>query len=296
MLYPAAGRRKYRTLLCRYACNRVAAYTERQNNILAEATGAGLKWNSGQISLTGDREDNQDRVSVSGDEHSFLAIVADGMGGHADGAQAAEVAIESCLKTFHDVPHPVPDPAGFLQHMVHESNNSVNNLGAHLPIELMPRTTIALALLQDAKVHWAHVGDSRVYLIRDGEVVDRTRDHSHVEILLQEGLITEGEIAHHPLRNFVESCLGGGSELPEMNVTRNQVLKPGDVVLLCTDGLWGGLEDGELARYVHADEIPITRKLRELCDLATAATFPNADNTTAAAVVWQETNATPPAE
>lgn len=249
-----------------------------------------MKWNSGQISLTGDREDNQDRVSVSGDEHSFLAIVADGMGGHADGAQAAEVAIESCLREFNTARHPIAEPADFLQHLIGKANDAVNGIGAHLPLELMPRTTIALALVQDAILNWVHVGDSRVYLIREGRVVGRTRDHSHVEILLQEGLISEDEIAHHPLRNFVESCLGGGSELPKLQVTDEQTLQTGDVVLLCTDGLWGGLGDDELARYIHADDIPIKRKLREMCEHAIAATFPNADNTTAAAVIWENSN------
>ncbi len=247
-----------------------------------------MSWNAGQISLTGDREDNQDRVSVSGNEHAFLAVVADGMGGHAEGARAAEVAIETCLKAFSAAEHPVQDPKGFLQHLVGIANDAVNALGNHLPVELMPRTTIAIALVQEGSAHWAHVGDSRVYLIRDGSVADRTRDHSHVEILLQEGLITEEEVTHHPLKNFVESCLGGGSNLPEMNVSGGQDLQNGDIVLLCSDGLWGGLEDAELARFIHADRIPIRRKLKELCELAVSASFPNADNTTAAAVVWEQ--------
>lgn len=288
MLCPTMAICPGQVMYYRYHCNRVAAYTPRQNTILAEAIGTSLKWNSGQISLTGDREDNQDRVSVSGDEHSFLAIVADGMGGHSDGAQAAEAAIESCLREFNSVKHPVEDPAGFLQHLIGIANDAVNNLGAHLPLELMPRTTIALALVQGGSLNWVHVGDSRAYLIRNGKVLDRTRDHSHVEILLQEGLISEDEIAHHPLRNFVESCLGGGSELPKFRLIDEQKLQTGDVVLLCTDGLWGGLGDADLARYIHADEIPITRKLREMCEQAIAATFPNADNTTAAAIVWEE--------
>lgn len=246
-----------------------------------------MNWNAGQISLTGDREDNQDRVSVSGDEHAFLAVVADGMGGHAEGARAAEVAIETCLKAFSLIEHPVADPKGFLQHLVGNANDAVNELGDQLPVELMPRTTLAVALLQDDQAHWAHVGDSRVYLIRDGLVAERTRDHSHVEILLQEGLITEEEIAHHPLRNFVESCLGGGSNLPAMNISGGESLRYGDIVLLCSDGLWGGVDDAELARFIYADDVPITRKLKELCEHAVAASFPNADNTTAAAVVWK---------
>ena len=89
-------------------------------------------------------------------------------------------------------------------------------LGARLPLELRPRATCALCLVQQSSAYWAHVGDSRVYHLRAGRVRERTRDHSHVELLVREGVISAGQMQNHPMRNFVESCLGGEAILPEM--------------------------------------------------------------------------------
>ena len=101
--------------------------------------------------------------------------------------------------------------------------------------------------MQDGGAYWAHVGDSRIYQLRAGAIKARTRDHSHVELLLREGLIAEGEMRNHPMRNFVECCLGGDVPLPDMSVTARLKLEPGDVLLVCTDGLWSGLEDADFA-------------------------------------------------
>ena len=89
-------------------------------------------------------------------------------------------------------------------------------LGARLPLELRPRATCAVCLVQQSSAYWAHVGDSRVYHLRAGRVRERTRDHSHVELLVREGVISAGQMQNHPMRNFVESCLGGEAILPEM--------------------------------------------------------------------------------
>jgi serine/threonine protein phosphatase PrpC len=98
-----------------------------------------------------------------------------------------------------------------------------------------------VCLVQDSAAYWAHVGDSRVYQLRQSQVLERTRDHSHVEVLLREGLITEAEVHGHPMRNYVECCLGGDAALPEMSISTRRRLKSGDVLLLCTDGLWANL-------------------------------------------------------
>ena len=95
--------------------------------------------------------------------------------------------------------------------------------------------------MQDSAAYWAHVGDSRIYQLRQAQVLERTRDHSHVEVLLREGLITEAEVHGHPMRNYVECCLGGDAALPEMTISSRRKLKSGDVLLLCTDGLWANL-------------------------------------------------------
>ena len=132
------------------------------------------------VSLIGDREDNQDRVTVAATEKAALLIVIDGMGGHSDGSRAADTALKSLLDSFHQAQHPVFDPLGFLHMSLSKAHDEVARLGSEQSIDARPRATIAICLVQDAAAHWAHVGDSRVYLIRRGNVVTRTRDHSPV--------------------------------------------------------------------------------------------------------------------
>ena len=91
-------------------------------------------------------------------------------------------------------------------------------IGLHLPLEQRPRATCAVCLVQQGSAYWAHVGDSRIYLLRHGAVAARTRDHSHVELLLREGLITPDQAHNHPMRNYVECCLGGDPVLPDMTM------------------------------------------------------------------------------
>ena len=152
-------------------------------------------------------------------------------------------------------------------------------------VEARPRATCAVCLVQDGAAYWAHVGDSRIYLLRNCHVSERTRDHSHVELLLQEGLITEDELTDHPMRNFVECCLGGDVTLPGMTVTNQKRLNHGDTLLACTDGLWSGLADDEIARLSTADD-GLTEGLRRLGEQAVRACGPYADNTSAVALRW----------
>jgi serine/threonine protein phosphatase PrpC len=114
----------------------------------------------------------------------------------------------------------------------------------------------------------------------------RTRDHSHVELLLREGLITVEQVQMHPMRNYVESCLGGDAILPDMSITQRQAIDPGDVFLVCTDGLWGGLRDGEMAQRLDAPGATLRDSLAALAALSIARGGAGSDNTTAAALRW----------
>ncbi len=96
----------------------------------------------------------------------------------------------------------------------------------------------------------------------------RSRDHSHVELLLREGLITAEQAQTHPMRNFVECCLGGDPIVPDMTLTRRRVLEPNDVLLVCTDGFWAGVKDGEIASEVSAPGVALKEKLLELAQRA----------------------------
>lgn len=222
---------------------------------------------------------------VATDPEAVLLIVVDGMGGHADGARAAQVASETIAEAFKRISRPVFDPQGFLHLAIGRAHANLVSLGGKLSVEARPRATCAVCLVQDGAAYWAHVGDSRIYLLRHARVRERTRDHSHVELLLQEGLITEDEITDHPMRNFVECCLGGDVTLPGMTVTNQKRLDSGDTLLACTDGLWSGLADEEIAS-LGADGKGLADGLRRLGEQAVRACGPYADNTSAVALRW----------
>lgn len=238
------------------------------------------------LSLIGDREDNQDRVAVAvSDNAAFLAVV-DGMGGHADGGRAADTALKSMLDAFWRPPHPLFDPLGFVHLALSRAHDDVVKLGNGLTIDARPRATTAICIVQQGAAFWAHVGDSRVYLIRRGAIEERTRDHSHVEMLRQEGRISEEEMATHPMRNFVECCLGGDTAIPEMTITARRRLNPGDVLLLCTDGVWSNVRDAEIEAVATSPGAQLRPSLEALAERAIDLAAPFADNASAAVLRW----------
>jgi serine/threonine protein phosphatase PrpC len=238
-----------------------------------------------KLTLPGNRTENQDRVDLVANGESLLMVVVDGMGGHAHGARAAEVTVATLKESFAETPPPAFDPQGFLTLSLARAHDRVVKLGEGVALDHKPRATCAVCLIQDGGAFWAHVGDSRIYHLRGGRIKTRTRDHSHVELLLREGLIAENETRSHPMRNFVECCLGGDAPLPDMSVTAHNKLEPGDVLLVCTDGLWSGLEDSDFALAVD-QRAPIDSVVRLLAERAVAKNSPHSDNTSVAAVRW----------
>jgi len=239
-----------------------------------------------KLSLAGNRAENQDRVEIAASDEALLMIVVDGMGGHAHGARAAEVTVATLKECFAEMPLPVFDPQGFLTLALARAHDRVVKLGEGVALDHKPRATCAVCLVQDGGSYWAHVGDSRIYQLRGGAVATRTRDHSHVELLLREGLIVESEMRGHPMRNFVECCLGGDTPLPDMSITTRTKLQPGDVLLTCTDGLWSGLDDKDIAQLSHEPREPLERSVRALAERAVARNSPYSDNTSVTAVRW----------
>ena len=239
-----------------------------------------------ELSLLGDREDNQDRVTVSAAEQAALLAVIDGMGGHSDGSRAADTALKSLLESFRQTSLPMFDPLGFLHMALSRAHDDVAKLGNGQTIDTRPRATTAICLIQEGAAFWAHIGDSRVYHMRHGKILQRTRDHSHVELLLREGKITEEELPTHPMRNFVECCLGGDPAIPEMTVSGRHVLQPGDVLLLCTDGIWANLRDSDIAGFFREDNQELRAWLEALGRRAVQASTPFSDNSTAAVLRW----------
>jgi serine/threonine protein phosphatase PrpC len=238
------------------------------------------------ITLVGAREENQDRVVAAVAEHAAMLLVVDGMGGHADGARAAEVTQKTILEAFWHTPQPLFDPLGFLHMTLGRAHEEVVRIGMSLPLEQRPRATCAVCLVQQHAAWWGHIGDSRVYHIRRGTLVHRTRDHSHVELLLREGLITADQAVNHPMRNFVECCIGGDPILPDMTFSGRRPLEADDVVFVCTDGMWSALKDEEIASRLSTGGANVRETLLSLGQLAIARAGGGSDNTSAAALRW----------
>lgn len=242
-----------------------------------------MRFEHAKLTLPGHRPENQDKVEVLVEGPSALIVVVDGMGGHAEGARASELTVEALRKCFEEAGAPVFDPQGFLTRALALAHERVVEAGEGISMEQRPRATCAVCLVQDSGAYWAHVGDSRVYQLRGGTVSRRSRDHSHVELLLKEGLIGEEEVRNHPMRNYVECCLGGDVPLPDMSVAERIRVATGDVLLVCTDGFWSGNEEDEIgALSMDGEELAIG--LRRLADQAVSRNTPHSDNTSVAAL------------
>ena len=182
---------------------------------------------------------------------------------------------------------PVFDPQGFLTLSLARAHDRVVKLGEGVALDHKPRATCAVCLVQDGGSYWAHVGDSRIYQLRAGSIKARTRDHSHVELLLREGLIAESEMRDHPMRNFVECCLGGDVPLPDMSVTARNKLEPGDMLLALHGRPLVGTRGRRLRQRVarrraHRSSSSYARSP----SVRLPANAPHSDNTSVAAVRW----------
>lgn len=239
-----------------------------------------------KVSVVGDRSDNQDRAAIVVADHAALMLVFDGMGGHSDGALAAETGLRVVQERFMKMKLPILDPQGFLYMALSKAHEEVVRLGRDIAADFRPRATCALCLVQEGGSYWAHIGDSRIYHVRDGRVLSRSRDHSHVEVLIQEGAISEEEALDHPMRNFVECCIGGDAPVPDMSLTAKQKLLPGDTLLVCSDGLWSGLGDDDMAGIGAPGDDNLADNLKQLSVKALNTNAPHSDNTTGTALRW----------
>jgi len=239
-----------------------------------------------KVSALGDRKDNQDRAAVVVSDDAALMLVFDGMGGHSDGARAAETGLKVVQELFMAAKQPIFDPQGFLYMALSRAHDEVVSIGQDVAVDFRPRATCAICLIQEGGSYWAHIGDSRIYQIRNGGVLTRSRDHSHVEVLIQEGAISEEEAQDHPMRNFVECCIGGDAPVPDMSLTDKKPLQHGDVLLACSDGLWSGLSDNDMAQIGVPVESSIVDNLKTLSVKALEINAPYSDNTTGTALRW----------
>jgi protein phosphatase len=244
-----------------------------------------MKFSVYQNSLVGGRKYNQDRVAYAYTEEALLLVLADGMGGHLHGELAAEITVNTFMQSFAHFAQPrLPYPEKFLEETMQKAHDSIVNFAHENSLGGNPGTTCVAVLVQDGKVCWAHAGDSRLYLLRENHVVAVTHDHSVVQQWADWGIISSSDMKTHPERNKITNCLGGVGDLFYSEPSAILQMQPGDVLLLCSDGLWSPLVDSEISAGFISQ--PLKSSLIELMNLAVAREGARADNTTAVVTRW----------
>ena len=162
-----------------------------------------------QDSRVGARPYNQDRFGKFETPGAMLLVLADGMGGHENGEIAAQLAVEFMAAAFLREAKPkLANPDLFLFRAIGRAHSTIVQHAAKAGLEESPRTTVVACVVQEGEAFWSHIGDSRLYLIRKGRIVARTKDHTRVQQLVDEGRIREEAVATHPERNRLMQCLG----------------------------------------------------------------------------------------
>jgi PPM family protein phosphatase len=236
-----------------------------------------------QISRKGGREKNEDRMGYCYTRDSGLFALADGMGGHPEGEVASQLALQTMAALFQrDAKPTLADPLRFLHDAIIAGHHQLLRYATEKALMDTPRTTIVACLLQGDAAYWAHCGDSRLYLVREGKLIARTRDHSYSE--LQETLAHVVPMGEKFNRNVLFTCLGSPGK-PVVDTAGPLLMHAGDRVLLCSDGLWGAVSDADIAEQLAlrtiSDAVP------ELVERALRQAGPKSDNVTIIAAEWE---------
>lgn len=245
-----------------------------------------MKFTIYQGSVQGGRANNEDRIAYCYSREALLMVVADGMGGHHFGEIAAQIAAQTLTGAFQSEARPgIVDPFRFLQRGLSNAHYAILDYSFAHKLSDSPRTTCVACLIQDSIAYWAHAGDSRLFLMRGGKVVAQTRDHSRIRLLIEEGVVSEAQAATHPERNKIYSCLGG-EIAPEVDFSRKTPLERGDVIIMCSDGLWGVMPGEEMALAVRGANL--MQVVPQLIKEAEVRGGPKGDNVSAVAVCWEQ--------
>ena len=237
-----------------------------------------------QDSRKGSRKVNQDRLAYTYGRDTLLLVVADGMGGHAGGEIAAQIAVRLFIERFQQEAKPVlRNPLKFLQETMLRAHAALGSYANQFSMLETPRTTCVATVIQASHAYWAHAGDSRFYLFRQGSLIGNTKDHSKVQYLVDQGLIGTADMSEHPDRNKVFSCLGGLVD-PVIDLSRRTPLRNGDIMVLCSDGVWSGMSQSEMATWLTS--APILNTAPKMMDQAELRGGSDSDNLSAIVVRW----------
>ena len=242
-----------------------------------------MKFSVFQTSRKGGREKNEDRMGYCYTKASGLFLLADGMGGHPEGEVAAQMVLQAISALYQKEAKPeIEDPKAFFNMAIMAAHRQILRYAAENHLMDTPRTTLVAAIVQGGVAYWVHCGDSRLYFVRDGELLVRTRDHSYIEQHLSAH--PEQPVPERFNRNILYTCLGSPTK-PTFDVAGPVSLQQGDKILLCSDGLWGSLTDAEIVFQLGQKQVGSA--VPELVDQALFKAGASSDNVTVIAMEWE---------
>jgi serine/threonine protein phosphatase PrpC len=180
-----------------------------------------------------------------------LAVVADGMGGYEGGQEASRLAVETVRSVYDNAFG--ADPQATLLEAFQSAHQNIQRFATEHPQFYGMGTTCTAVSMVERQLYFAHVGDSRLYLIRGDSITRLTRDHSYVGRLVESGIVRSEDAESHPQRHILTAALGSGREVTPHIPEHPVLLEERDTILLCTDGLWGLVGDPELASVVQTN-------------------------------------------
>jgi len=242
-----------------------------------------MKFSVFQISRKGGREKNEDRMGYCYTKSSGIFLLADGMGGHPEGETAAQMALQVIAALYQKEASPeIPDVKAFFNMAIMAAHRQILRYAAEKNLPDTPRTTLVAAIVQGGVATWVLCGDSRLYMVRHGEMLARTRDHSYIE--QRQTAHPDEPVSASFNRNVLYTCLGSPSK-PVFEVTGPVPLLQGDRILLCSDGLWGSLEDSDIV--YELGQKPVAVAAPDLVERALLKAGPHSDNVTLIAMEWE---------
>jgi PPM family protein phosphatase len=228
----------------------------------------------------GPRDEQQDAgICLSAPEHSTaLLVVSDGVGGKGGGRIASQKVIGLARQMWNERQGILRDPVGDLARFCQLAHNQINDEGSKRG--LSPRATIVALFLMPAQAYWVHSGDSRLYHYRAGQLLERTEDHSVVQILVKQGIVAETDMGTHPDQGILLQALGGEEYTAPTHGTAE--ITPEDGFLLCTDGFWERTKVEEMAELLFSPRAQAALILEKAVARAVKRNGPKGDNVTVA--------------
>lgn len=210
---------------------------------------------------------NEDNMFNTVTQNGLVSVVCDGMGGHVGGATASKIAVSTIIDNLNNVYY--DDPRIAIGESIDKANKAIIQKTMEQPELAGMGSTCVLLLVRSGKVYIGHVGDSRIYLVRSKRIIQLTKDHSYVQMLVDHGEITKEQAEHHPRKNEITNALGIPNMSPATVAEDAIIPEAGDCFILCSDGLSGMVSDDKICKIIsRQSEMNAQERIDKLVALA----------------------------